>query len=59
MVSIKEFERRDRLAKGCNTFVTLIPKVQDPLTLNEYRPTSLVCSQYNIIAKALRGDSKL
>jgi len=31
----------------------LIPKVKDPLALNDYRPISLIGSVYKIIAKAL------
>lgn len=41
---VKEFEVIGRIPKGCNsTFVTLIPKCEDPLTLSDYRPISLVC----------------
>lgn len=51
---MKEFEDSGRIPKGCNsTFVTLIPKSGDPITLSDYRPISLVCCQYKIIAKIL------
>lgn len=51
---VKEFEATGNIPKGCNsTFVTLIPKTSDPLTLSDYRPISLVCSQYKILAKFL------
>lgn len=51
---VKEFEIKGRLVKGCNsTFITLIPKLSDPLTLSDYRPISLVASYYKIIAKVL------
>lgn len=59
MSLVKEFESRGRLARGCNsTFITLIPKVSDPFTLSDYRPISLLCSQYKIIAKALAEGIK-
>ncbi|XP_071741061.1 uncharacterized protein [Rutidosis leptorrhynchoides] len=41
-------------SKGCNaSFVTLIPKTIDPITLNDYRPISLIGSFYKIVAKIL------
>lgn len=43
-----DFQRRGKLTKGCNSTLT-----NDPLTLNDYRPISLVCCQYKIISKAL------
>ncbi|XP_071715094.1 uncharacterized protein [Rutidosis leptorrhynchoides] len=41
-------------SKGCNaSFVSLIPKKSDPLSFSDYRPISLICSYYKIIAKML------
>lgn len=41
MATAMEFQKRGKLAKGCNsTFLSLIPKSTDPLTLNDYRPIS-------------------
>lgn len=34
-----------------NSFITLIPKVSKPSTINKYRPISLVESLYKIVAK--------
>ena len=51
---LTEFHRNDRLAKGINsTFITLIPKVDNPHRLNDFRPISLVGSIYKILAKVL------
>ncbi|XP_071727736.1 uncharacterized protein [Rutidosis leptorrhynchoides] len=41
-------------SKGCNaSFVSLIPKKSDPPSFSDYRPISLICSYYKIIAKML------
>ncbi|GAU35673.1 hypothetical protein TSUD_162450 [Trifolium subterraneum] len=49
-----EFHRNGRLTKGLNsTFIALIPKVDNPQRLNEFRPISLVGSIYKILAKVL------
>lgn len=51
---VKEFEGTGLIPKGCNsTFLTLISKSGDPLTLTDFRPISLVCCQYKILAKIL------
>lgn len=51
---VKHFERNCSLAVGCNSsFVTLIPKVPDPLTLGDYRPITLIGSLNKIITKLL------
>lgn len=51
---VKFFERTGTFTPGCNSaFVTLIPKVPDPLILDEYRPISLIGSLYKIVAKML------
>lgn len=49
---VSEFHRK--LAKGINTtFIVLIPRVDNPQHLNDFRPISLVGSMYKIIAKVL------
>ena len=49
-----EFHRNGRLAKGLNnTFIALIPKVDSPQRLNDFRPISLVDSLYKILLKVL------
>lgn len=40
--------------KGVNiTFITLIPKVENPQRLSNFRPISLVGGMYKILAKVL------
>ncbi|GJX47850.1 transposon TX1 [Tanacetum coccineum] len=40
--------------KGCNaSFITIIPKVADPIGLGDFRPISLIGCYYKIIAKIL------
>jgi len=49
-----EFHRNGRLSKGINsTFIGLIPKVDSPQRLNDFRLISLVGSMYKILAKYL------
>ncbi|CAJ2669290.1 unnamed protein product [Trifolium pratense] len=51
---ISEFHRNGRLTKGLNaTFIALIPKVDSPQRLHDFRPISLVGSLYKILAKVL------
>ncbi|XP_039687865.1 uncharacterized protein [Medicago truncatula] len=50
----------DGLAKGINTtFIVLIPKVDNPQRLNDFRLISLVGSLYKIIAKLLANRFRL
>ena len=42
------------IPKGCNaSFVALVPKVRDPVNLEQYRPISLVGVMYKVISKVL------
>jgi hypothetical protein len=51
---ISEFHRNGKLTKGINfTFIALIPKIDSPQRLNDFRPISLVASLYKIMAKVL------
>ncbi|GKB64687.1 hypothetical protein Tco_0920873 [Tanacetum coccineum] len=51
---MKEFETSSLIPRGCNSsFITLIPKVEDPLVIHDYRPISLIGCQYKTIAKVL------
>lgn len=53
------FESSGRFATGCNSsFITLIPKIKDPLNLGEYRPISLIGCMYKIMAKILASRLK-
>ena len=49
-----EFHKNGKLAKGINsTFIALIPKVDSPHSMNDFRPISLVGCMYKILAKVL------
>nr|GEW80306.1 RNA-directed DNA polymerase, eukaryota, reverse transcriptase zinc-binding domain protein [Tanacetum cinerariifolium] len=48
------FFQYGEFAKGCNSsFIALIPKVQDPKFVSDYRPISLIGSLYKVVAKVL------
>ena len=52
--AVSWFWWKAEFSKGCNAyFVTLVPKVVDPLGLGDFRPISLIGSIYKIIAKIL------
>ncbi|GKC74181.1 RNA-directed DNA polymerase, eukaryota, partial [Tanacetum coccineum] len=51
---VKDFEVSAHIPKECNSsFITLVPKMEDPLTIGDFRPISLIGCQYKIIAKIL------
>lgn len=51
---VDEFHTNGKLVRGLNSsFITLIPKKQNPLSLDEFRPISLISSLYKIISKCL------
>ena len=51
---LREFHRNGKLARGINsTFIALIPKIDNPQCLHDFRPISLVSSLYKILAKVL------
>jgi len=55
-----EFHRNGKLARGINTtFIALIPKVDTPQKLNEFRPMSLVGCMYKILAKVLANQLRM
>ncbi|GAU30969.1 hypothetical protein TSUD_63800 [Trifolium subterraneum] len=57
---ITGFHRNGKLTKGLNsTFIALIPKVDSPQRLNDFRPISLVSSLYKILAKVLANRLRL
>jgi len=57
---ISEFHRNGRLTKGINAmFIALIPKVSSPQRLNDFRPISLVCCMYKVLAKILDNRLRL
>ncbi|GKU91159.1 hypothetical protein SLEP1_g5069 [Rubroshorea leprosula] len=49
-----EFHEQGRLVKGSNSsFIVLIPKVENPQRIEEFRPISLIGVMYKIVAKLL------
>ncbi|KAL7598934.1 hypothetical protein Lser_V15G26688 [Lactuca serriola] len=57
--AIRHFEKYGTISRGCNSsFVTLIPKVNDPIKLGDYRPISLIGCFYKIISKTLANRLK-
>jgi len=51
---VGEFHRNGRLTKWVNaTFIALIPKINSPQRLNDFRPISLVGCMYKVLAKIL------
>lgn len=57
---VQLFQEMDCIPKGCNaSFITLVPKVRDLTSLDQYRPISLVGYLYKIISKVLSCRLKL
>ncbi|GKA52519.1 RNA-directed DNA polymerase, eukaryota [Tanacetum coccineum] len=53
-VAVEWFFRHNSFAKGCNaSFITLIPKSQDPKTVSDFRPISLIESLYKVVTKII------
>ena len=53
------FQNNGYILHGCNaSFITLIPKKENPYSLNEFRPISLVGCVYKIISKLLANRLK-
>nr|KAJ0187389.1 hypothetical protein LSAT_V11C900461260 [Lactuca sativa] len=53
-LAVKHYEASGLIDEGCNSsFITLIPKIQDPITLNDFRPISLIGCLYKTISKVL------
>ncbi|GJR32994.1 putative RNA-directed DNA polymerase, eukaryota, reverse transcriptase zinc-binding domain protein [Tanacetum coccineum] len=51
---VKDFYTSAFIPRGCNSsFITLVPKVDDPITVSDFRPISLIGCQYKIVAKVL------
>ncbi|GKA64594.1 RNA-directed DNA polymerase, eukaryota, reverse transcriptase zinc-binding domain protein [Tanacetum coccineum] len=51
---VHHFFATGSLPRGCNnSFITLIPKVPNPMVASDFRPISLIGAQYKIIAKVL------
>jgi len=57
---ITEFRWNGKLVKCINsTFIALIPTVESPQKLNDFRPISLMESLYKILAKILANRLRL
>ncbi|GKV46541.1 hypothetical protein SLEP1_g53515 [Rubroshorea leprosula] len=51
---IQEFHERGKIEKGANaSFIVLIPKIENPQRIEDYRPISLIGVMYKILAKLL------
>lgn len=51
---VKHFEANGFIDKGCNaSFITLVPKIQDPILMCNFRPISLIGCLYKTISKIL------
>lgn len=51
---VRSFGMTGEISEGCNpSFLTLIPKVPNPISLGEYRPISLIGIFYKTIAKVM------
>ncbi|GKV15257.1 hypothetical protein SLEP1_g26053 [Rubroshorea leprosula] len=56
---LEEFQRNGKLVKGLNTsFIVLVPKVENPQKIEEYRPILLIGAVYKILAKTLANHLK-
>lgn len=57
---VSHFETTQSLAPGYNSsFITLISKVSDPLTLSDYPLISLIGCMYKVVAKLLATKMKM
>ncbi|GJS55576.1 RNA-directed DNA polymerase, eukaryota, reverse transcriptase zinc-binding domain protein [Tanacetum coccineum] len=51
---VREFESFTIIPRGCNSsLITLVPKIDDPIVIGDFRPISLIGCQYKILAKVL------
>ncbi|KAJ9556364.1 hypothetical protein OSB04_010978 [Centaurea solstitialis] len=52
--AVKHFETQQKINPGSNaSFITLIPKINDPLSLADYRPINLIGCVNKVISKVL------
>jgi len=57
--AIRDFQSTGFILRGCNaSFITLVPKKDNPSDLNEFRPISLVGCVYKILSKILANRLK-
>ncbi|GKV32053.1 hypothetical protein SLEP1_g40686 [Rubroshorea leprosula] len=56
---LQEFQENSKLVKGINnSFIVLMPKVDNPQKIEDYRPISLIGVIYKILAKILANRLK-
>lgn len=56
---VDEFHSNGRTVKGLNSsFIALVPKKENPLSLDDYIPISLISSLYKILATCLANRLK-
>lgn len=59
MEFVNDFHCHAKFVKGINSsFIALLPKKKNPLTMEDYRPISLINSMYKIISECLANRSK-
>ncbi|GKV31185.1 hypothetical protein SLEP1_g39903 [Rubroshorea leprosula] len=57
---LHEFHKNGKLVRGLNTsFIVLVPKVDNPQKIEEFRPISLIGVMYKILAKLLANRLKV
>ena len=60
MQFMREFHTNSKLVLGINSsFVALIPKNDNPSSLSELRPISLIGSLYKVLSKVLSSRIKV
>lgn len=60
MKFMQEFHDNGVLGNGINgSFVTLVPKIDSPESITDFRPISLISSVYKVVAKVLANRMKL
>ena len=56
---VKEFFSLGTIPKGMNSsFITLVPKKQDPIMMSDFRPISLINCSFKILSKVLSNRLK-
>lgn len=57
---MQDFHRYGKLVGGINSsFIALVPKKDNPISLRAYRPISLIGSMYKILSKVLANRLKV
>ncbi|XP_028121381.1 uncharacterized protein LOC114318646 [Camellia sinensis] len=57
---MKDFHKNGRLVRGLNSsFITLVPKKENPVGLSDFRPINIVGSVYKVLTKVLSKKLKI